>query len=67
MSQQQHNQTVQRGMGVGFVITLSLFTGLYMVVPKVSQEMLLVDRITLGLECLVFPALILLVTIFSCS
>ena len=63
MSQQQHNQTVQRGMAIGFVITLSLFISLYMVVPKIGQEMVLIDRVTLGLECLIFPALMLLVTI----
>ena len=51
------------GHGYRFVVTLSLFIGLYVLLPKFDQEIVLVERIKLGFQCLVFPAVIFLATI----
>lgn len=63
MSQELSNLIVKRGMAIGFVVTLSLMIGLYVVFPKWTQPVELIDRLYLGLECLVFPALMFLVVI----
>ena len=63
MSQELNNLAVKRGMALGFVVTLSLFVGLYFISPKFTQELMLADRLKLGLECLIFPALFFLVVV----
>jgi len=48
---------------MGFVGTLVLFIALYAILPTITQEVLLLERVELGIECLVFPAIFFLVTI----
>lgn len=64
MSQEQNNSIVKAGMVIGVAGTLCLPILLYGLLPKFSQEVILVDRIRLGLECLVFPAALFLFMIF---
>jgi len=61
--QELHNKTVKLGMAIGFVVTLTLFIVLFVIIPAITQEVLLLERIKLGIECLVFPAIFFLVVI----
>lgn len=63
MAQQSNNKTVKTGMALGAAGTLLLFFTLYAWLPKFSHELIFLDRIILGVECLVFPAAFFLVTI----
>lgn len=55
MTQELNNRTVKLGMALGFVGTLLLFVALYYLLPKMTMEVELVDRIKLGIICLVLP------------
>jgi hypothetical protein len=63
MSQVENNRIVLSGMVIGGLGTLLLFVTLYILVPQYVSEMELVDRIKLGIECLVFPATFFLFTV----
>lgn len=63
MSQADNNKVVATGMVIGAIGTPLLFIILYVITPKFGDEVELLDRIRLGLECLVLPAAFFLVTI----
>ncbi|WP_288132441.1 MAPEG family protein [Microbulbifer sp.] len=63
MSQESNNKTVKRGMAVGLLGALFLFSALYYMFPKITQEVVLIERVRLGIECLVFPSILFLATI----
>ena len=63
MNQERNNQIVKRGMISGVVFTLVVFPGLYFLLPHFQQELGLLQRLKLGVECLFFPGLFLLLLI----
>lgn len=65
MSQEINNNTVKTGIIVGAIATLTLFIILYLLVPQYSDEVTLLDRMKLAVECLVFPALFMLIVILK--
>lgn len=63
MSQELHNKTVKLGIAISVVITLVLTIGLFAIIPTITQELPLIERVKLGIVCLVFPAVFFLVVI----
>jgi len=63
MSQAQNNKTVKTGMIIGAIGTPALLLLLYALLPKFENEVDLLNRITLALHCLVFPATFFLITV----
>lgn len=57
MSQEQHNHTVLKGAALGFLITLVVVPGLYLLLPQFDQELAPASRVSLGINCLAFPGL----------
>ena len=63
MTQAQNNSIVKRGIVSGLIVTVIVFPGLYFLLPHFSHELDLLKRLQLGISCLVFPGLFLLVLI----
>ena len=64
MSPEENNRVVKKGMVLGVALSFCLSVLLYIVLPKFSQEVILLERIRIGLESLVFPAALFLFMIF---
>ncbi len=63
MNQEDNNKVVKLGMLMGAIVTPLLFFSLYSLLPRYDFEVELINRISLGIQCLVFPALFFLVTV----
>jgi hypothetical protein len=63
MSQERNNQIVKWGGVSGVLFTLVVFPGLYFLLPHFHQELGLPERLELGVGCLFFPGLFLLLLI----
>lgn len=63
MTQESDNKTVIIGIAVGFVATLFLFIVLFSIVPKTVEEVILAERLKLGIASLVFPGAFLLLMV----
>jgi len=63
MSQADNDKVVLTGMAIGALGTPLLFAILYFFAPKYGSEMEFLDRIKLGIECLILPATFFLITI----
>lgn len=63
MTQKDNNRIVKSGMVIGALGTPLLFIVLYIFAPKFDAELALIDRIRLGIECLVLPVAFFLITV----
>lgn len=63
MSQVDNNKIVLIGMAIGALTTALSFVVLYLLVPQYCSEMDPTERLTLGIECLVFPLTFFLITV----
>ncbi|WP_083003501.1 MAPEG family protein [Halomonas sp. GT] len=55
MTQRSDDRTVKMGMLLGFLGTIVVFISFYSFLPQVAEEVSLVERLKLGIMCLVFP------------